>query len=274
MKKKRMVVGLAILVAMSCVVQPFSVSAATCEDDSNIVSSLEALTDSRLFVEGNSSSDFMSDDGILLLTGMPLEDITDLDNDIKTYIANDLRESNQLSDITYITSEEIPMVAPRVNQALSGITFDALAFKNGDTVRIYPMYEFTTNKKPDGNDSFAFQFGDALRPYEYGGQLWYKDDAMSNWEVGGTLVANGQGPNGAEFSGTQLGSPDWSMKLKGCTYAYAKIGSGTDKRIFISYMYNPHKYSYSIGYSYKGFGIQYNSANTVYTAAKTIILSY
>lgn len=205
---------------------------------------------------------------------MPLEDVTALDNDIKTYIANDLRESSRLSDITYITLEENPTAAPSVNQALSGITFDALAFKNGDTVHIYPMYEFTTNIKPEGNDSFSVLFGDAFMPYEYGGQLWYKDDAMSNWEVGGTLVANGQGLNGAEFSGTQLGSPDWSMKLKGCTYAYAKTCSGTDKSIFILYMYNPHKHPYSIRFSYKGFGMQYNSANTVYTAAKTIILSY
>lgn len=278
MKKKCIVSVVAMVVAVGCMVQPFSVSAATYESDDETLSPLTELKVDGFYAEENSCVDssvgFMSDDEILLLTGMSLEEINALDSDIKAYIANDLRKSNELSDITYITLEEDIMPTPRVNQVLSGITFDALAFKSGDSVHIYPTYEFTTNKKPAGNDSFSFQLGDAFMPYEYGGQLWCKDDTMSNWEVVDPLVANAQGPNGAEFSGTQLGSPDWSMKLKGCTYVYAKVGSGTDKRIFMSYMYNPHKYSYNISFSYKGFGIQYNSANTIYTAAKTIFLSY
>lgn len=43
-----------------------------------------------------------------------------------------------------------------------------------------------------------------MRPYEYGGKLWYKDNTMNDWKVGGTLTANNQQLSGAEFSGSQL----------------------------------------------------------------------
>lgn len=216
----------------------------------------------------------VSNDEILTLAGMPQSEINAIDTDIKTFIVDDLRKSGELSDIAYLSTKEIKMPTPRVNQVLSGITFKVSAFKSSDVIYIYPTYEFTTDKKPAGNDSFSFQLGDALMPYEYGGQLWYKDDRMSNWEIVDSMTANNQGFNGAEYSGKQLGTPDYSMKLKGCAYAHAKIGSGTDKRIIMSYMHNPQKRSYSISFSYSGVGISYSSSNTVYTAAKTEILSY
>lgn len=221
-----------------------------------------------------SSVEFMSDDEILLLTGMPQEEINNLDVDVKTFIINDLKESGELFDIEYFSTEEISAPTPRTNQVLSDISFSVSSFKSNNTVYVYPTYEFTADKKPAGKDSFSFQFGDALMPYEYGGQVWYKDYTMSDWKLGGSMTANGQGFNGAEYSGAQLGSPDWSMKMKGCAYAHAQIGSGTDKRIIMSYMHNPNGKSYSITFSYGAVGITYNSSDTIYTAAQTNFLSY
>jgi hypothetical protein len=111
-------------------------------------------------------------------------------------------------------------------------------------------------------------------PYEYGGQLWYKDYTMSNWEVGGSMTANTQSSNGAEYSGTQLGSPDLSMKIKGCAFCHADVGSRSDKRIIMSYMYNPNRGNYSISFSAYGLGISYSSSSTVYTNASTVKLTY
>jgi hypothetical protein len=106
-----------------------------------------------------------------------------------------------------------------------------------------------------------------MRPFEYGGRIWYKFDPMTDWASDGDLVANNQGFNGAEYSGNQLGTPDFPMKFRGNTYCHAHAGTGTDKRIIMSYMYNPNPSSYTIG-------ISYSSPGTVYTNASTVVLNY
>ncbi len=204
-------------------------------------------------------------DEFLLRTGMPMSEINQLDPDIKVFMVNDMRNSANESKLSYVPMDTTSMISPRVNQVFKDITFTATAFKSGSTIYIYPTYEFTADKKPKSNDSFAFQLGDAMVPYEYGGQLWYKDYTMSNWEVGGSMTANTQSSNGAEYSGTQLGSPDLSMKIKGCAFCHADVGSGSDKRIIMSYMYNPNRGNYSISFSAYGLGISYSSSSTVYT---------
>ncbi|BFH64176.1 hypothetical protein [Paenibacillus azoreducens] len=218
------------------------------------------------------SANEVSPDEFLIRAGMPQAQVDSLDHDIKLFMVNDMKNNADVSTLEYIESSD--MITSKVNQVFSEITFDASAFKSGDTIYIYPTYEFTADKKPAGNDSFSFQLGDAMKPYEYGGQVWYKDYTMSNWAVGGSMTANTQQFNGAEYSGSQLGSPDWSMKMKGAAYCHAKVGSGTDKRIIMSYMYNPNKYSYTISFTAGAIGITYNSSNTIYTNAKTAILSY
>ena len=102
-----------------------------------------------------------------------------------------------------------------VRKILTGIEFYASAFKNGSTIYVYPTYEFTEDKKPCGNDSFSFLLGEAIRPYEFGGTLWYKDSTMSDWAVSGNLVANNQQLNGASYSGSQLGTSKFCNEIYG-----------------------------------------------------------
>lgn len=216
----------------------------------------------------------LSDSEILQASGMPQAEIDSLDNDIKEFIINDLRKNANLSDLKYIDIDIYNTILPMVNDVFYDITFYVSAFKSGNVIYIYPTYEFTADHRPRGRDSFSFQLGNAMMPYNYGGQLWYKDYSMQNWAVAGSLTANNQGFNGAEYSGSQLGSPDWSMKFRGSTFVHAQVGSGTDKRIIMSYMHNPNRHSYSIAFSIGGVGITYNSSGTVYTNARTVILSY
>lgn len=123
----------------------------------------------------------------------------------------------------------------------TGIEFYASAFKNGSAIYVYPTYGFTENKKPCGNDSFSFLLGEAIRPYEFGGTLWYKDNTMSDWAVSGNLIANNQQLNGASYSGSQLGTPRSAMKFMGTTYCHASVGTGNDNRIVMGYSYQPKK---------------------------------
>jgi len=223
----------------------------------------------------NASTGDVSADQFLLETGMTQEAINKLDPDIKGFMVNDMKNAGGDKDFSYIESR---MMAPRVNQVLSGIQFSVSSFKSGSTIYIYPTYEFTTPKRPRGEDSFAFQLGDAMRPLVYGGQMWFKDPdipAYSNWTVADSMVANTQGFNGAEYSGNQLGTPDWDLYLKGCAYCHAEVGTGSDKRIIMSYLHNPGSQSYSISFSYEGLGITYNApSGSVYTAASTAKLTY
>lgn len=251
-----------------------------------VVQDLSAISESWEYIETSIQTDAENDDQIdmddinledfLTDSGMPSEKIEELDSDIKELIVQDLLSSGN-SAWEYVETNVEETAVSRAKQVLYGITFTVSCFKSGSVIYIYPTYEFTTAKRPQGQDSFSFQLGDALVPYEYGGALWYKDDYdITEWTKDDTpLVANTQTNNGAEFSGSQLGSPDWDMKFKGCTICHAYEGTGTNKNIIMSYLYNPDKKSYSITFSVYGVGITYTpSTGTVYTNAKTVVLSY
>ena len=212
-------------------------------------------------------------DAFLKQTGMPQEEISLLDKDVKQYMVNDMKNAGN-KEFEYVETEAGLMAMPKGGETLDNISFTASAFKSGSTIYIYPTYEFTNEKKPRGKDSFSFKVGDAIRPYEYGGQTWYKDYTMTNWASGGTMTANNPQLDGAEYSGTQLGSPDLAMKIKGCAYCHATAGAGTDKRIVMGYLYNPNRIGYSISFSYGGFGISYSPSGTAYSAGKLTTLSY
>lgn len=225
-----------------------------------------------------------SDNTYLLQTGMPVKIVKEMDNNFKTYIVNDLkaldkqflRAKKSSYQFDFIQTENIPQFTTLSSETLTGINLTAYAFRNGSQINIYPTYEFTQKKRPRGKDAFSFQLGDAMRPYDYGGQVWYMDPPVNKWQLGSSMVANTQNLNGAVYSGTQLGSPNWEMKMKGCAWVHADIGSGTDKRIAMGYAYNPKKINVSVSLSSGGsVGVSFSSGSgTVYTAAKTIRLSY
>jgi len=97
------------------------------------------------------------------------------------------------------------------------------------------------------------EFGNAMAPFEYGGLLWYNDPTTNaGWQNIGSLTANNLTLSTAEFSGGQLGACDWPVYYRGCAYCHAYIGSGTDKRMVMSYLYNPSKSSYSISFAVGG----------------------
>lgn len=113
-----------------------------------------------------------------------------------------------------------------------------------------------------------------MESYEYGGQVWYKDYTMDDWESGGSLIKTEGGLNECIFTGSQLGSPDWSMKMKGCAYAHAKLGSGTDKRISMTYVYNPGSFPFDISLSLGDVGLSFDIPGNIYSTESTQYLSW
>ena len=134
-------------------------------------------------------------DAYLQETGMPENEIQKLDEHVKQFIVDDLKSGDGKFGYMKINAEEQMMNGSA--EDFTGIEFYASAFKNGSAIYVYPTYGFTENKKPCGNDSFSFLLGEAIRPYEFGGTLWYKDNTMSDWAVSGNLIANNQQLNGS-----------------------------------------------------------------------------
>lgn len=91
---------------------------------------------------------------------------------------------------------------------------------------------------------------------------------MSNWKISHNVVANSQGLYGAEYSGSQMGSPDYAMKFKGCMGCYAYLSESTDTRVSIEYLYNPNRLNYglSVGNGYVSFSV--SGSGTAYKASK------
>ena len=119
-------------------------------------------------------------DAYLQETGMPENEIQKLDEHVKQFIVDDLKSGDGKFEYMKINAEEQMMNGSA--EDFTGIEFYASAFKNGSAIYVYPTYGFTENKKPCGNDSFSFLLGEAIRPYEFGGTLWYNERLGSQWK--------------------------------------------------------------------------------------------
>ena len=216
----------------------------------------------------------VSDNEFLGSTGMPQEKIEQMDPNIKDFIVNNLKQNMKTNHLNYVEVNDKTMIKPMRADLDTGVVLDAVAFRDGSVIRIYPTYEFVINKHPKGEDSFAIELGDAFQPYEYGGTLWVLDERLSTvWTVAHGLAPTNISISGAIYSGDQLGDLIYPMKLKGATYCYANIGSGTNKNIAMTYIYNPNKFAYSISVG-GSFGISIDIPNTVYNTTAIKTLSY
>lgn len=196
------------------------------------------------------------DELFLLNAGTPLDEIQSMDKDIMAYIVNELKKCDE--PLSYISVEDAMQIQPLSSEILTGINYTVSAYREGTSyVHIFPTYEFTTDKQPKGKDCFAYALGDAFAPVEDGftGALWYKDYTMSNWRISHNLIANQENLFGAEYSGSQLGSPQYAMKFKGCLGVKAKLTGKSDNRISMSYLYNPNKHNFSVSFSVGAVGI-------------------
>ncbi|WP_211279704.1 hypothetical protein [Bifidobacterium hapali] len=221
----------------------------------------------------------MTDDEYLLHAGMPIIEVQNMDPDIKHVIATDLQQQNL--PYKYIETREIgkpyyTRLAAGLPNGLSGIRFYASSFKSGNNISIYPTYEFTDYKQPEGKDTFSIYFADAVRPNTYGGQIWHKDQYMNDWRTTSSskMIPTEVSLQGANFSGQQLGNPDWKMKIKGCAWVHATVGDRNDKRIVVNYVYNPNKMNYSVSFNLGKFGFSIDPPEKVYSTGTALSLSY
>lgn len=225
------------------------------------------------------ADDAMTDDEYLLRVGMPISEVQAMDADIKHVIATDLQQQNLPYE--YIETKEVETTHPlqsitSTTNAIDWIHFYSSAFKSGNNISIYPTYEFTDYKQPRGKDTFSLYFADAIRPNTYGGQTWYKDQWMNDWRTdpSNRMIPTEASLQGANFSGPQLGNPDWKMKMKGCAWVHATAGSGNDKRMVVNYVYNPNRINYSVSFNLGNFEFLINPPENIYSTGTPLLLYY
>lgn len=211
----------------------------------------------------------------LLNIGMKQEEIDKIDPDIREFIVQDLKQNIKSSDLKFIETKKVLLNEIESRENLTGIDFYVSSFKSGDIIYIYPTYEFTTPKRPRGSDGFAVQLGDAINAFEYGGKVWNKVNDNDSWtsESYHNMVAS-TNLYGAEYKGTQLGTPDFDIYIKGCSYIHARAGSGSDKRINMAYVHNPNRSNFSFSISAWGIGISYSPSNNIYDKTGLFTLDY
>lgn len=185
----------------------------------------------------NAEEQISDADSFLMQAGMKREQLSFYSYEVKQFITEDLKQAGagecELFDLTVSTAAALAN-----GDVLEDIWIDALAFQSGDSLYIYLMYEFTKEKRPQGRDRFYLQFGEAIRPYQYGGRIWYQDKTGGKWSDGETLEANQQGLQSAEYSGEQLGLVNQKMKIQGCASCHAVVGTGTDNRVIVGYVHD------------------------------------
>ena len=205
--------------------------------------------------------------------GMPEELLATLSSEVKEFIVQDLQSNPDNGDtIEFIDAEpaKLSNTSPKTNDDIS---FTAAAFKSGNVISVYPIYEFNMLMSVNGNDGFALQFGSALSPYDYTGKVWYRSTPSSSWTAGSNMSGTYMGNRGILYSGTQLGN--YSNKyVRGCAVIHASAGAGSSKKLDMKYISNPSGLSISVTFSTTGEPSITVSPTTLVTFHKTILLSY
>lgn len=181
-------------------------------------------------------------DEFLLETGMPLDTVKALDEDLKAYIYETI---DTTEEITFSGHTEKTITFPNTDGGDIGLNYiprtelslTVTGFDSSGTYHIYPTFEW---KKLGvaANDTFAFALPDGweLVPKKYNLRMWYKSKASDSW----TMVEDLSRPSTANFYGYawKLPKPKYSFinYYRGNAYIYAEpTKSSPTRKLCISY---------------------------------------
>ena len=190
------------------------------------------------FVLAPDASATKAEDALLLAAGMPPQEVERLDPDFKAYIVEDLSVDGWPEGLCYQPAE-------KVGDAYTGgpdiFNLELTAFLAGDTYYLYPSYVFTIPVSPSGNDQLILRFDNAFAAFDFGGQVWYREQEVADWVVYGGLDTTSLDFASCGFSGNQLGAGKGCAFFKGCAAIRAACtSSNTVKpRLEFRYLHDP-----------------------------------
>ena len=165
--------------------------------------------------------------------GVPEGTAAQMDPEFMDWIAADLWETGEMDSMRFVSTETIPAA-----EAPVGLDFSLSVFQSDTFYYLYPAYTFTGDIKPAGEDAFTAQIAEGYLPAEWDGRIWAKDRALPGWQDGGAIGTTHLTFQSAEFTGSQLGTPDSAILFKACARCKADRREG-GSRITLSYIHDP-----------------------------------
>ncbi|MDN5277606.1 MAG: hypothetical protein PWR01_1571 [Clostridiales bacterium] len=188
----------------------------------------------------------------LLETGMPLDMVKALDEQLKTYIYETIDTTEKL---TFSGHTEETITFPNTDagdislNTIPQLSLTVTAFKDSNGIyHVYPTFEWKIPNKV-ANDTFAFVLPEGwyLVPSKYNLRMWARENSNDAWE----MIEDMSRPSFASLYGYGWNIPKYyydgygwqtpkyyarKAYVKGHAYFYAKpITPTPDKRICVSY---------------------------------------
>mgnify|MGYP000846442515 FL=1 len=164
-------------------------------------------------------------------TGVPDEDINSLEHSVIKYIAEDLKAKAGSGNLSFLTEGEDFILSSQENGRFNSKIY---AFKNGDEIYAYTVFEIKNIKKTALN-TISIGFGGHFWPDEYGGLLWMKSGKNeSRMQEVNKLTANQLTLSSGSFSGSQLKLRRGKIYV-GCIYTHMTYGDDSDNRVFVQH---------------------------------------
>jgi len=220
-------------------------------------------------------------DEFLLETGMPLDTVKALDEQLKTYIYETIDTTEKL---TFSGHTEETITFPDTDDGdgdispntIPHLSLTVTAFKDSNGIyHIYPTFEWKVPNKV-AIDTFAFVLPEGwyLVPSKYNLRMWYKTSPSDDWK----LIEDLSRPSTATLYGYGWNIPKYyydgygwettkyyarKAYVKGHAYFYAKPTTPTpDKRICVSYADDTSsRLNLSYSLTYEALSITLNPAS-------------
>lgn len=235
-----------------------------------ITISMTAFTSENSVSASGTTDEFI--DSLLRKANTPENEIEQMDDEFKRFIyENSLSKGNvEYINVTQEQGTGIMTRAAGYTIPTSELKLSVIAFKypNKNQVDIYPSYEWLVPTKPKGKDYFGYSTHSSFSvvPGERNNLIWYKIHSNDNWVRSHEASYTGSSLTGYEHSGSDLGTPDFPIYLKGHFHYRVDIDSSSPvKKIVLAYV---HDTSWGGGISY---GVSYGPLSISITPSSSSV---
>ena len=212
-------------------------------------------------------------DNLLREVNTPESQIQLMDDELKMSVYENSLSKGVVQYVD-VSQEECaePLRASGYAIPTSQLKLSVTAFKvqGKQKVDIYPSYEWLVPVKPKGKDYFGYSTHGSFSAVagERSNVIYAKLEKNDPWASSGSATYTGTSLTGYQHSGSSLGTPDFSIYLKGHFYYQVDIDSTSPvKKIVLAYVHDTSLgsgLSYGIGYGPLSISITPNSSNVGY----------
>ena len=206
-------------------------------------------------------------DTILQNAKVPDEKLEDMDIELKRFIIE-----TSGTDMEYVETVREDTVKTRAGEyeiPTSQLKLEVYAFRSGNILSIYPLYEWLVPIKPKGKDFFGYATSNSysVRPGERSNIIWTKFINDTDWDDNGPATYTASSLYGYQHRGSTLGTPDAKLYFRGNFHYKVDIDSSNPiKKIALAYVHDTSSggnYSYGISYGPASISITPTSTTNV-----------